>query len=154
MALPGGRHESGDADLLATAMRETFEEVGVSLSDEDYLGPLPVVRARSRNRSPIWVAPHVFRLPGPPPTTTPNHEVAEVVWVPLFDLSDPQRESSVEVSHEGALYQFCAWTVEGRKVWGLTYAILSQFLQLIIDAELTSSTDATPAMSGHSISPE
>ncbi|HEU4700285.1 MAG TPA: NUDIX domain-containing protein, partial [Gemmatimonadales bacterium] len=31
MALPGGRHSRGDADLAATAMRETAEEVGVRL---------------------------------------------------------------------------------------------------------------------------
>jgi 8-oxo-dGTP pyrophosphatase MutT (NUDIX family) len=142
MALPGGRHESGDADLLATAIRETFEEVGLSLSDENYLGPLPAARARSRNRSPMWVAPHVFRLPGPAPPTTLNHEVAEVVWVPLLDLADPDRESSVEITHDGSQYRFSAWSVEGRKVWGLTYGIVSLFLELIAEAELGSSAES------------
>ena len=38
IALPGGRREPGDADRLATAVRETREEVGVTLPASALLG--------------------------------------------------------------------------------------------------------------------
>src|SRR3954465_359443 len=44
LALPGGRVEAGDASLLAAAVRETFEEVGINLLEAggDFLGRLGV----------------------------------------------------------------------------------------------------------------
>lgn len=131
MALPGGRHERQDESLVRTAVRETAEEVGVSLPPSAYVGALPPARARSRSRAPLWVAPFVFRLSGPLPPTTLNHEVAEVIWVPLLHLTRPEQQDAVEIHHEGSSYRFPAFRVEGRKVWGLTFSIVSRLLELI-----------------------
>src|SRR5688572_8426294 len=48
MALPRGRRGPVDQGLLATAMRETWGEVGVRLGQEHLLGELPPTRTRSR----------------------------------------------------------------------------------------------------------
>ncbi|MEP6687797.1 MAG: NUDIX domain-containing protein, partial [Gemmatimonadales bacterium] len=63
MALPGGRREETDPDLVATAVRETFEEVGLSLAPADLLGSLDDVVPRTPVLPPIAVRPYVFALP-------------------------------------------------------------------------------------------
>jgi len=87
MAFPGGRSEPGDADLLATAVRETAEEIGVDLAREgEYLGPLDEVRAMARLRPvDLAIAPFVFRLRGDV-ALNPNHEVRSAHWIPLDEL--------------------------------------------------------------------
>lgn len=129
MALPGGRYEESDEDLLTTAIRETKEEVGLALNREHYLGALPVVRARSRAKvAPLSVAPFVFRIEGSRPQTTPNYEVAEVLWLPLSELTSPERKSELTLHHEGKIYSMPAIQVQEHKIWGLTYGIISSLL--------------------------
>ena len=64
MAFPGGRAEQGDADLLATAVRETREEIGVDLlTAAEFMGALDEVRAMARMRPMnLAITPFVFRL--------------------------------------------------------------------------------------------
>ncbi len=129
MALPGGRHEKRDADLLATAMRETEEEVGLVLEHEHYLESLPPVSARSRSRiEPMRVTPFVFRLEGPRPSTVPNYEVAEVIWLPLSELARPERKAEIALRHDGKTFRLPAIQVGDHKIWGLTYGIISNVL--------------------------
>ncbi len=67
MAFPGGRAETGDADLLATAVRETAEEIGLDLAHAaEPLGALDEVRAMARMRPmDLTIQPFVFRLVTP-----------------------------------------------------------------------------------------
>src|SRR5262245_53024880 len=64
IAFPGGRSEPGDADLRATAIRETAEELGLDLeAGAEYLGALDELRAMARMRPMnLAIAPFVFRL--------------------------------------------------------------------------------------------
>lgn len=132
MALPGGRHEKGDVDLLTTAMRETGEEVGIALQTEDYLGALPSVRARSRAKiEPMEVSPFVFRLRGERPLATPNYEVAEVLWLPFADLTQPERKTEFALVFEGKTLLMPAIQVNEHKIWGLTYGILASLVDFL-----------------------
>ena len=88
MALPGGRREPDDPDLLATAIRETREEVGVELDREQLLGALDDVVPRNPVLPPIAVRPFVFLLPARPVLVL-NPEVAATQWVSLDDLLQP-----------------------------------------------------------------
>src|SRR5438093_2935884 len=62
IAFPGGRRDPGDADLLATAIRETMEEVGVDLSSAERLGVLDDLYPRTPVLPPVVVRPFVFAL--------------------------------------------------------------------------------------------
>src|SRR3989449_5953433 len=62
VALPGGRHEPGDRDLLATAIRETQEETGVDLAAAERLGALDDLYPRTPTLPPVVVRPFVFAL--------------------------------------------------------------------------------------------
>ena len=62
IAFPGGRYEPQDADLLATAVRETREETGVDLTNRERLGSLDDLYPRTPTLPPVIVRPFVFAL--------------------------------------------------------------------------------------------
>ncbi|NLE86349.1 MAG: CoA pyrophosphatase [Myxococcales bacterium] len=135
MALPGGREDPGDATILDTAVRETFEEVGLSLDRcARLIGRLPPVPAMARGRSVgMTVVPLIFHLLDEAPLCT-NYEVAEALWVPLAGLASGAWDTVVDYPIPGsrnARARLPAWSVEGRVVWGLTHRMISTFLEVL-----------------------
>jgi 8-oxo-dGTP pyrophosphatase MutT (NUDIX family) len=128
IALPGGRRDPADSDLLSTALRETAEEIGVVVPRNATLGALPQVQAQSRpGPNAIWVAPFVVRLPERP-RTVPNHEVAQVHWVSLQELRDPASQTTFQYQADaGTRFNFPGIRVGEGVVWGLTWRILQDF---------------------------
>ena len=63
MALPGGHHDPDDADLVATALRETREEVGLELDRAaEWIGFLERAPVRAGQRPAFEILPLVFAL--------------------------------------------------------------------------------------------
>jgi 8-oxo-dGTP pyrophosphatase MutT (NUDIX family) len=122
MAFPGGRAEPGDADLRATALRETREEVGLHLeTDAEHLGALDEVRAVARMRPlDLAISPFVFQLRAEAAPAV-SAEVRSVHWLPLDDLLGPSRRSTMDYQHQGDTLQFPCLRVEELVIWGLTY---------------------------------
>jgi len=129
MALPGGRWERGDRDLLETAARETKEEVGLDLKLAQLLGELDDLEPRTRTLPPLVVRPFVFGL-NSKPGLNPSPEVALCLWVPLEHLLAEGSRREVEIAPLGR--SFPAYLVGGGyPVWGMTERILSQFIELV-----------------------
>lgn len=138
MGLPGGRREESDADRLATALRETAEEVGVRLAAEHLLGRLDDLNPAGATARELSVRPFVFGLEGRAAAEARAaaralHEVASVHWTPLSALYGA--ETTAEVDFRGgrrAVSCFAGgFLPEGRVVWGLTYRILSALKPLL-----------------------
>jgi 8-oxo-dGTP pyrophosphatase MutT (NUDIX family) len=127
MALPGGRREPGDADLLATAIRETAEELGIELARGDLAGQLDDVVPRTPVLPPIGVRPFVFYLPERP-RLLPNAEVAEASWVSLEYLARPDIHQLVRLEVAGQHRMMDAYRLENAIVWGMTERILTNLL--------------------------
>jgi 8-oxo-dGTP pyrophosphatase MutT (NUDIX family) len=130
MAFPGGRWSAADPDLLATARRETFEEVGVDLTAARVIGALDDIAPRSQLLPPITVSPFVFALASPVPLV-PNHEVAAASWVPLTRFVERDTFRPFEFDTQGTKLLFPGYHLEEGVVWGLTERILTPFLGLI-----------------------
>jgi 8-oxo-dGTP pyrophosphatase MutT (NUDIX family) len=129
MAFPGGRADPRDADTIATAVRETREEVGIDLAHGgEWLGALQELHPRS-GAPAIHVYPHVFAVPAGT-QAHPNEEVHRALWVPLSDLSSPGAAAEHVHEHAGARVRFPAYAVGPYVVWGLTYRMLSELLAL------------------------
>jgi 8-oxo-dGTP pyrophosphatase MutT (NUDIX family) len=128
MALPGGRQDPAEADLVATAVRETAEEVGLDLQPEHLLGSLDDVVPRTPVLPPIAVRPYVFALDRRPNLTL-NPEVAAARWIPLDLLLHPGTYHSVRLEIRGESREFPAYRLDDSVVWGMTERILSSLLE-------------------------
>lgn len=127
MALPGGHRQPEDADLLATALRETREEVGLDLSQHDLLGSLDEHAAMAQgNFTGIVIAPYVFALRRDE-DLSPNHEVADMMWAPLGRMARGESDVVKELQREGRLVRFPGFGVGEHVVWGLTHRVLQNF---------------------------
>jgi len=127
VSLPGGRHEESDRDLVATAVRETAEELGLDPARScRLLGGLPPILARARSKMmPLFVRPFVYELTGPA-ELTPNHDVAATFWLPL----EPARRGDLDHRHrytttDGRKLLLDSWLYDERLVWGMTYRMLT-----------------------------
>jgi 8-oxo-dGTP pyrophosphatase MutT (NUDIX family) len=129
ISLPGGGYESGDGSLLATALRETQEELGVPPQDIEVWGALEdsVITVSHYQIKPFVgfarARPHF--LPNP-------SEVEEVLEVPLSLLTDSTalREEIRELSTGPRTISFYPWGEH--KIWGATARVLGQ-LALLLD---------------------
>jgi 8-oxo-dGTP pyrophosphatase MutT (NUDIX family) len=127
MALPGGRRDPADRDLVATAIREIAEEVGIELSHADLSGPLEDVIPRTPVLPPIAVRPFVF-LPAARPELVLNPEVASACWVPLVDLMEPGAHRPVKLEVAGQSREVQAYQLQDAVIWGMTERILTALL--------------------------
>jgi 8-oxo-dGTP pyrophosphatase MutT (NUDIX family) len=127
MALPGGRREPEDPDLLATAIRETWEEVGIELDPNSLAGALEDVVPRTPTLPPIAVRPFVFTI-AQRPAMTLNPEVAHANWVPVDRLLRADTHHPVQVDIAGKRRLVPAYELENAIVWGMTERILTGFL--------------------------
>jgi len=121
IAFPGGRREPSDADLRATAIRETREEIGVDLAAAEALGVLDDLYPRTPVLPPVVVRPFVFGLLERPPITI-DEEVQDSFWVSLHDLTAP--------GARGEVRSLPAYVVGKHTIWGMTERILSNLLSL------------------------
>lgn len=130
VALPGGRREPADSDLLATAIRETREETGVDLGRAELLGALDDLHPRTSSLPPVAVRPFVFALLERP-ALVPDVEVERAFWLSLATLAEPGVYRDVTVTARGTAFTVSGYQVSGEVIWGLTERILTPFLQLI-----------------------
>ncbi|MEQ1890904.1 MAG: CoA pyrophosphatase [Planctomycetota bacterium] len=132
IGLPGGHRDEGDADLVATAVRETREEVGLDLGREaEHLGALPAVQAKARGfLLPMWITPVVFVARGEL-APVPGPEATEAFWFPLARARRGELAATHTYRRGEEERVLPAWAFDGRVVWGLTYEILGGFLRVL-----------------------
>lgn len=129
IAFPGGRREVEDSDLLATAIRETHEELGLDLSAARYLGELDELGPVSR-RKPLVVRPHVFHLDRLP-AVRPNREVAEVMRLSLGDLLGNVGRGPMPFEWNGQALELARVDFAGARLWGMTLRMVDDLLHRI-----------------------
>jgi 8-oxo-dGTP pyrophosphatase MutT (NUDIX family) len=125
IALPGGKREPKDADFLATALRESHEEIGLRPSDVDVLGVLD-----DRETSTGYlITPYVGWIAKPFTPEPLASEVARVFSVPLSAFAvEPRR---TRIPWQGTEREVLSYEVAGEIVWGATASILRHFIELI-----------------------
>lgn len=135
LALPGGRAELVDADLLATAARETYEEIGVDLLDGNgardcFLGQLPLLAPRNPRLPRIEITPFVALAPS---QSSPrlSREVDDLFWVSLNKLKREGHTSEYRMQFGEIVKTWPAYASSGGPIWGITERILTSFIELL-----------------------
>jgi 8-oxo-dGTP pyrophosphatase MutT (NUDIX family) len=127
ISFPGGVFDDEDADLERTALRETFEEVGVKEEDVQILGPLDDIVTISE----FVVTPFVGIIPYPYPFQLSPREIAELIEVPVAPLLDPNCFGEKGIIDNGRKRTVESYQYQHHIIWGATARILKQFLGLI-----------------------
>ncbi len=127
ISLPGGAREPGEP-LAETALRETREELGISLDGLEMLGSLTPLYIPP---SGFQITPFVAYLPYRPRFHPDPVEVAEVIPVPLAALFDPtiRRQELRELRGQPVRIPFYA--IQGHQVWGATAMVLSELAAIL-----------------------
>jgi 8-oxo-dGTP pyrophosphatase MutT (NUDIX family) len=125
VSLPGGKADPGDADAVATALREAEEEVGL---DPDAAGVEIVGRLDA-----LWIPPSNFlvtpivAIAARRPAFVPDpREVAAILEAPVAAFLPDVAPVIIDPDPRGRPLRYGAYIVEGRIVWGATAAILGQ----------------------------
>jgi 8-oxo-dGTP pyrophosphatase MutT (NUDIX family) len=136
IGFPGGKAEEADADLIATALREAQEEVGLLSCDVDIIGALSSLYIPVSNYN---VHPFVGYTQRKPDYILSAAEVDEVIEVPVAELFHPERITKVVVTSPAdksfirkvPAYKLLDETV----IWGATAMMISELQMLLEEYE-------------------
>ena len=123
VSFPGGRAEPGDADLVATALREAAEEVGL----DPVAAGVRVLGTLSMQWIPVsnfTVTPVVAVADRRPVLAPQPSEVAAILEAPLAAFLPDGELVWVEREIRGWDLRYAAYPVEGLGVWGMTARVL------------------------------
>ncbi len=133
IAFPGGKREAEDASIVAAALREAFEEIGLAPESVEVAGELDSL---STVASQFTIAPIVGLLAEPPVLRPDSREVEAAFAVPISDLLDPAayREELWDLWGEWRPMAF--FELPGETVWGATARILAGLLGFLSEGRV------------------
>ena len=130
VAFPGGRRQDNDADAVATALRETEEEVGLDRKFVDVIGSYDLYRTGTGYE----ITPVVGIVTPGFTTRADPREVADVFEVPLDHFLDVANHRIDSRMAQGRERRFYAMPYGQRYIWGATAGMLKN-LQFILTSK-------------------
>ena len=127
ISFPGGRHDPEDADIVATALRESFEEIGTESARIEVVGSLPnYVTVTAYEITPVVATsrPQAF--------TCDAFEVADAFEVPLLHVLDDANWRRDSFLREGQRREYWAVPYQERYIWGATAGMLRTFREILL----------------------
>ena len=128
ISFPGGSMEEHDADVQATALRETHEEIGITpqqVSVIGYLGPTPTITGYA-------VTPTIGIVDPSSELIIDAMEVEYAFEVPLEFLLDEGSVQHTQREFDGHKVPMVEYQYEGQRIWGVTAHILQVFRKILI----------------------
>ena len=130
ISFPGGKKEHTDTDLKETALRETFEEVGITPEKVTIIGSLSKLYSPPSN---FDVYPYVGYINHDPDLNT-NSEVEKVLKIKLNELTNPDLLIEKMIyGRDGKKYEVPCYFIQNEIIWGATAMILSELLAIILE---------------------
>ena len=131
VSFPGGGREREDKDLLATALRESSEEIGLDPSQVEIFGRIDDFSTRDGEILIAGFVGLIDPLASPYPWRPAETEVAEILEVPVRHLLDPQNVNFAEPRLlNGRLWPDDVFLFRGHRVFGATARALRNLLDI------------------------
>ena len=129
ISFPGGRYEPEDTDIVATALRESFEEIGTESARIQVVGSLPnYVTVTAYEITPVVAT-------SPPQSFTCDpFEVADAFEVPLLHVLNDANWRRDSFLREGQRREYWAVPYQERYIWGATAGMLRTFREILLQA--------------------
>lgn len=125
ISFPGGRVSDQDHSMIETALRETYEEIGLSIQKEKIIGSLAPTNTYTTK---MVIYPFIVILGKISVPFEPNEEVEQVIELPLEVL---RNHITIDEEHSSSDNKMFKFNVDGYLIWGATARILKNLLDLI-----------------------
>ena len=126
VSFPGGKSEKTDKSLVATALRETREEIGINNKNVEILGQL----SKHVTITGFKITPFIGKIRTGFSTKIQTSEVSEIFEVPLSYLSNPKNFRVESVKWKGKKRFFYSIPYGPYYIWGATARILKNLADL------------------------
>jgi len=123
VAFPGGSHDEDDKDFLETALRETYEEIGLHQSLIEILGEYDEYISIMGFHVYVFVG----ALKDIPEYNICEDEIAELIEVPFSLFYNEEYTKTERVLYDGNEYDVYYYDYNGITIWGMTARILTDF---------------------------
>ena len=131
ISFPGGMFDPADADLQETALRETWEEMGIRTEDIAILGRTDNFLTNTH----FLVTPYVGYFPYPYPYNINPDEIAHTIEVPLEVLLKPDIFEMRRWERDGVVWNIHYYHYLDEMIWGVTGFLLSNLLSIVFGLE-------------------
>ncbi len=134
IAFPGGKREKDDADLVQTALREAYEEIGLASETVEVFGMLSPVYVQI---SDFLITPVLGWLNEKPEIHIDPCEVDEAIFISLEDIANEINRVDREMETKTGRILVPGYEIDGYFIWGATAMILSELVDVLsIDDQL------------------
>ena len=125
IAFPGGKHDDGDIDLVETALRESYEEIGINVENLNSIGSLSTVYIPVSN---YLVHSFVFIHHKKPNFVINPDEVSQILEVTLSEILSTQSKSFSDIELQNGLKISNApcFKIQNKIIWGATSILLNE----------------------------
>ena len=135
VAFPGGMWDKTDSDLLQTALREAYEEIGLDCNSVEPVAPLPTASPKRRD---VHVTPYVVIAKGKLTLTPEPGEIAAIFDAPLklfVDTAQYQHfDMKINNSESGPVIRVPFIEYKNFRIWGFTLKVITDMLNDTLDA--------------------
>lgn len=128
ISFPGGAREKEDKSLLDTALRESWEEIGLDTGDVEIVGEMDDEITTTSN---FIVTPYIGVMPWPYDFVKNTDEVDDILCIPIASLLEKECRRPDAETLDGEKVESCTYNYQGRIIWGATARILNKFLDMV-----------------------
>ena len=136
VSFPGGKFEKQDINLLATAVRESEEEIGIKKLNLEHLGKLPYLISKHN----IEVHPFIATIKEDQEFIA-NEEIESIFSVPVSYLKNNQNAHIHEFNRQNHNVRISTWHYNEYVIWGLTAMIAAEFINTCFDGNVIADMD-------------
>ncbi|MCP5209018.1 MAG: CoA pyrophosphatase [Hahellaceae bacterium] len=124
IAFPGGKQQTEDRNTCQTALRELFEETGITPTNTTPTYRLPDKLTRLHHAPlPMTISPWIFETDSPQ-TAKLNHESTDFLWLPLAEFLREDAQSTLKWKTRLGTFTMPTLEVDEHRIWGITLSII------------------------------